>query len=278
MEPKVAIVTGASSGIGKEAARALMRAGYVVYAAARRTDAMKDLEAEGARVHHLDLTQDDSIAGFARAVVAEAGRIDVLVNNAGYGAYGAVEELPMKEARAQMEVNLFGLAQMIRAVTPVMRAQRSGRILNVTSIGGKIWSPLGGWYHASKFAVEGLSDALRNELRPFGIDVVIIEPGGTKTEWTDIAVESMKRTSGQGPYKPLVDAWVNLAKHQDATASPAQIAKVIAHAATVRRRPRARYVAPALGSVFLFLKWMLTDSAFDWVLSLMFRLPKTIPA
>jgi len=272
---KVAIVTGASSGIGKEAARGLLRAGYVVYAAARRTEAMKDLAGEGARVHHLDLADAASVLAFARAVLAEAGRLDVLVNNAGYGAYGAVEEVPMQDARDQMEVNLFGLAQMIKAVLPSMRAQRSGRIVNVTSIGGKLWSPLGAWYHASKFAVEGLSDALRNEVRPFGIDVVVVEPGGTKTEWTDIALLNMRRTSGEGPYKPFVDAWAALAQLEGTFATPAQIAEVIVRAAT-SRRPRTRYVAPFAGRVALFLRWLLSDRAFDWVSARLFRLPRVL--
>lgn len=189
-EKKVAVVTGASSGIGRETVLSLINAGYQVHAGARRLDAMRDLESAGAYLHHLDLTRSESIDSFVTEVIKLSGRVDALINNAGYGAYGAVEDIPLSAAREQMEVNLFALAHLIKAVLPTMRKQRSGRIINVSSIGGKLWSPLGGWYHASKFAVEGLSDALRNELRPFGIDVIVIEPGGVKTEWTSIMLDN----------------------------------------------------------------------------------------
>lgn len=141
---------------------------------------MKELEAAGAHIHHLDLTKPDSIETFVAQVVQQSGRVDVLVNNAGYGAYGAIEDVPMSIARDQMEVNLFALARMVQLVLPTMRRQRSGRIINVGSIAGKLWSPLGGWYHASKFALEGLTDCLRNEVRPFGIKVSLIEPGSVR--------------------------------------------------------------------------------------------------
>src|SRR6202000_1010235 len=131
--------------------------------------------------------------------------IDILINNAGFGSYGTVEDVPMKDARYQMEVNLFGLARLTQLILPYMRAQHSGKIVNVTSIGGKLATPLGGWYHASKFAVEGLSDSLRLELKQFGIDVIVIEPGGIKTEWADIAGENMKKASGSSAYKTLVE-------------------------------------------------------------------------
>src|SRR5262249_21079377 len=192
-DKKVAVVTGASSGIGRETVLSLIKAGYQVHAGARRLDAMRELENAGAYLHHVDLTNPENIDAFVAGVLRLGGRVDVLVNNAGYGAYGAVEDIPLSAAREQMEVNLFALAHLIKAVLPTMRKQRSGRIINVSSIGGKLWSPLGGWYHASKFAVEGLSDALRNELRPFGIDVIVIEPGGVKTEWTSIMLDNRLR-------------------------------------------------------------------------------------
>jgi len=163
-DKKVAVVTGASSGIGRETVLSLIKAGYQVHAGARRLDAMRELENASVYLHHVDLTNPENIDAFVAEVLRLGGRVDVLVNNAGYGAYGAVEDIPLSAAREQMEVNLFALAHLIKAVLPTMRKQRSGRIINVSSIGGKLWSPLGGWYHASKFAVEGLSDALRNEL------------------------------------------------------------------------------------------------------------------
>ena len=177
----VALVTGASSGIGAATARRLARAGFVVYGAARRLDRLAALEGEGVRPLALDVTDDASMVAAVERVVAEQGRIDVLVNNAGYGSYGAVEDVPQEEARRQIEVNLFGLARLIQLVLPAMRAQGSGRIVNVTSMGGRIATAFGGWYHASKHAVEGLSDSLRQEVARFGIDVVVIEPGGIRT-------------------------------------------------------------------------------------------------
>jgi len=274
-EQKVVIVTGASSGIGRETVLQLVKSGYQVHAAARRLEAMSDLKNAGAYVHHLDLTSPESIEAFAAHILNLTGRVDVLVNNAGYGAYGAIEDVPMTAAREQMEVNLFGLAQLIKAILPTMRKQRSGKIINVSSIGGKVWSPLGGWYHASKFAVEGLSDALRNELRPFGIDVVVIEPGGVKTEWGGIILENMKKASGAGPYQPIVDAWTKASSVEAGQATPTQIAAVMVRAAN-SPKPKPRYVAPTSGRIFLLFRWLLSDRAFDWLMGKVFRLPATI--
>ncbi len=274
-ESPVAIVTGASSGIGKSVARKLIEKGYRVHAAARRTDAMADLATLGARVHHLDLTKPESIDAFAAAVLAEGDRVDVLVNNAGYGFYGAVEEIPMAEARAQMDVNVFGLAHMTQLVLPSMRRRRSGRILNVTSIGGKIWSPLGAWYHASKFAVEGFSDCLRNEVRPFGIDVVLIEPAGTATEWTGVALDNARKVSGAGPYAAILDGASAMFKSEQGQQSADDCASAIVHAATVAK-PKARYATSPAARVILFLRWLLPDAAFDGLLGRVFKIPKRI--
>src|SRR5580693_5463406 len=200
---KTAFVTGASAGIGEATARALLAAGYRVFAGARRLDRMAGLAAAGATLLKLDLTDDASIVAAVNTIKNEAGRIDVLVNNAGYGSYGALEDLPLDEGRRQFEVNAFGLARLCQLVLPMMRAQRSGKIVNVTSIGGKIWEPLGAWYHATKFAVEGLSDCLRMELKAFGIDVIVIEPGAIRTEWGGIALESLLGRSGESAYGPF---------------------------------------------------------------------------
>ena len=191
----VALVTGASSGIGAETALALRDAGYTVYAVARRTERMADLAERGIRTFAMDLTDDATITAGVERVLSEAGRIDLLVNNAGYGSFGAVEDVPLAEARRQFEVNVFGLARLIQLVTPGMRERHLGRIINISSIGGKIYEPLGAWYHATKFAVEGLSDCLRVELAEFGIRVVIVEPGPILTEWNALARESMLASS-----------------------------------------------------------------------------------
>ncbi len=259
---KVVIVTGASSGIGKKTALRFLKEGYEVHAGARRLDAMRDLEQQGAHLHALDLTNGESIDAFVAEVVVQSRRIDVLVNNAGYGLYGSVEEVPMSAARHQIEVNVFGLAHMIQATLPIMREQGSGRIINITSIGGKVWSLLGSWYHASKFAVEGFSDSLRNELRPFGIDVVVIEPGAIKTEWPTIAVENVRKMSGNGPYRELAEATAHLFMSEGVSASPQVIADVIWHAASTRH-PKARYAAPFVANVIIGLRRVLSDRLFD---------------
>ena len=186
---KIAFVTGASSGIGEATVRRLLAGGYKVFAGARRLERMASLGSIGAVLVPLDLTDDGSIVRAVEFIKSQAGRIDVLVNNAGYGSYGALEDVPLEEARRQFEVNVFGLARLCQLVLPMMRAQKSGKIVNVTSIGGKIWEPLGSWYHATKFAVEGLSDCLRAEVDRLGIDVIIIEPGAIRTEWAAIAMK-----------------------------------------------------------------------------------------
>ncbi|MFD4506570.1 oxidoreductase, partial [Streptomyces sp. NPDC058457] len=192
---KTALVTGASSGIGEATALKLQSLGYTVYAAARRTDRLQKLADRGIRPLAMDVTSDDSMqAGVAR-IVAETGRIDVLVNNAGYGSYGAIEDVPLSEGRYQFEVNVFGAMRLAQLALPHMRARKSGTIINVTSMGGKIHTPLGGWYHGTKFALEALSDCLRLETKPFGIDVVIIEPGGIATEWGTIAADGLRKAS-----------------------------------------------------------------------------------
>jgi short-subunit dehydrogenase len=157
---------------------------------------MKDLESDGIRVLQLDLTDEDSIEACVKSIIEREGRIDILVNNAGYGSYGAIEDVPISEARRQFEVNLFGLARLTQAVLPSMRAKRFGRIVNISSIAGKIYTPFGAWYHATKFALEGFSDCLRLEVEPFGINVVVVVPGGIKTEWGTIAAEHLRKTSG----------------------------------------------------------------------------------
>lgn len=174
-------------------AQELKSAGFKVYAAARRVDRMADLEKDSITPVALDLTRDGSIAACVNTILSREKSIDVLVNNAGYGSYGAIEDVPLEEGRRQFEVNLFGMARLIRLVTPTMREQHYEKIVNISSMGGKIWTKFGGWYHATKYAVEGLSDCLRMELQPFGIDVVVVEPGGIKTDWGLIAAENLKK-------------------------------------------------------------------------------------
>lgn len=263
---KVALVTGASSGIGAATARRLARAGWIVYGAARRVDRLAELEPDGVRPLALDVTDDAAMVAGVEKILAEEGRVDALVNNAGYGSYGSIEEVPLEEARRQIEVNLFGLARLTQLVVPGMRERGSGTIVNITSIGGKITTPFGGWYHASKFAVEGLSDALRVELAPFGVDVVIVEPGAIATEWGDIAMESGRKVSGDGPYAELVE---KMASSMDGSVTrlasdPDVVARAIEKAVTANR-PRTRYAVGFGAKPILAARRVLPDRAMDWI-------------
>jgi NAD(P)-dependent dehydrogenase (short-subunit alcohol dehydrogenase family) len=262
---KVVLITGASSGIGKEAARTLKKTGSVVYGAARRSEMMKDLESDGIRVLQLDLTDEDSVEACVKSIIEREGRIDILVNNAGYGSYGAIEDIPISEARRQFEVNLFGLARLTQAVLPSMRAKRFGRIVNVSSIAGKIYTPFGGWYHATKFALEGFSDCLRLEVEPFGINVVVVEPGGIKTEWGTNAAEHLRKTSGSGAYAEAANKAANSMRRAyqgDRLSPPSLIADVILEAATARK-PRTRYAVGFGAKPMLILRRWLSDRMFD---------------
>jgi NAD(P)-dependent dehydrogenase (short-subunit alcohol dehydrogenase family) len=262
---KAAFVTGASAGIGEATARALLAAGYRVFAGARRLDRMAGLAAAGATLLKLDLTDDVSIVAAVNTIKNEAGRIDVLVNNAGYGSYGALEDVPVDEGRRQFEVNAFGLARLCQLVLPMMRAQRSGKIVNVTSIGGKIWEPLGAWYHATKFAVEGLSDCLRVEVAPFGVDVIVIEPGAIRTEWAGIARDGLLQMSGGSAYAELAKRHARMLATADTSslASPPEVvARTIVRAVTARR-PKTRYATGGGARTILFLRKILSDRMFD---------------
>jgi len=264
MTGKVALVTSASSGIGTEMALALIARGFTVYGAARRVDRMKAVVDHGGHALPLDLTDEQSIAACLAAVLRAEGRLDVLVNNAGYGSYGAIEEVPLEEARRQFEVNMFGLARVTQLALPVMRKQGSGHVVNVSSMGGKIFTPLGGWYHATKHALEGCSDALRLEFSPFGTRVIIIEPGAIATEWGGIAHESLLAISGEGPYRAQAQAFARLlASSGGKNAShPRVVARTVLRAISARR-PRARYAVGAGAVPFILARRLLSDRAFD---------------
>jgi NAD(P)-dependent dehydrogenase (short-subunit alcohol dehydrogenase family) len=270
---KTVLITGASSGIGEETVKRLISAGYTVYAGARRLDRMKSLADAGARLLALDVTDDSSMTAAVKTVMQETGRIDVLINNAGYGSYGALEDVPPEEARRQFDVNMFGLARLTQLVLPAMRAQRSGRIVNISSIGGKFGEAFGCWYHATKFAVEGLSDSLRMELHPFGIDVVVIQPGATHSEWAKIAHDSLIKYSGDGPYGKAASAHAKMmeAGHQGSIpAPPSAVAKSIVQAVQ-SRNPKTRYATGGLARTMLLMRRVLSDRAFDAVFRMIER-------
>jgi NAD(P)-dependent dehydrogenase (short-subunit alcohol dehydrogenase family) len=265
MSTKIALVTGASSGIGEATALKLQALGYTTYAAARRVHRMEHLTRSGIRPLAMDVTDDEAMQSAVSQIIAEEGRIDVLVNNAGYGSYGALEDVPLSEARSQFEVNVFGATRLTQLVLPHMREQRSGTIVNITSMGGKIYTPLGAWYHATKFALEAISDCLRMEVKPFGIDVIVIEPGSIRTEWGGIAAEKVRAVSGSGPYAPQGNAMAEALSSEAAqrlSSPPELIARTIARAVTARR-PRTRYAVGSGAGPLIFLHGVLPNRWFD---------------
>ncbi|RKT56075.1 oxidoreductase [Saccharothrix australiensis] len=266
MTAKVCLVTGASSGIGHATALELLRAGHVVYGVARRLRRMDPIRAAGARALAVDVTEEDDLRRAVDTVLEEQGRIDVLVNNAGIGLHGAIEDVPLDQARNQFEVNLFAPARLVQLVLPRMREQRSGRIVNVSSIGGEIALPLGAWYYASKHALEAYSDTLRQEVRPFGVDVVLIQPGIIRTEFEDGTARELREISGRGAYREVAEAMAARAETQLGAGSRASDPSVVARAivrAAGAHRVKPRYAVGYLAGTLLRLNRFLPDRAFD---------------
>ena len=268
-QEQVLLITGASSGIGKETALLAKQHNFKVYACARRTEQMQDLAQAGIEVLFLDLMIQESITQCVTTFLQKEGRIDILINNAGYGLYGAIEDVPLDKAKEQFQINLFSLASLIQLVLPSMRAQKSGKIINVGSIAGKVWTPFGGWYHASKFALEGFSDCLRLELKPFGIDVVLIEPGGIKTDWGHIAAQNLQQISANGAY---AQACMQTAKSMEQNytdnmlSPPSLIAKTILKA-ILAKRPKTRYLIGFMAKPMLFVKRIFGDNIYDAIVA-----------
>lgn len=254
--------------MGKDIALRLIAEGNIVYGAARRLDRMTDIVAAGGSAIELDVTDETSISKAVGRIISEQGRLDILVNNAGYGQYGALEDVPIADARRQFETNLMGPARLTQLCLPHMRARNFGKIVNISSIGGKLALPLGGWYHASKFALEGYSDALRNEVAGFGITVIVIEPGGIQSEWEAIAAEEAERLSGQGAYREMVASFRKLRGRK--APPPRVISDLVVKALTVRR-PAARYHGGLMAGPLLFLKRWLSDRMFDRLIMSAFK-------
>lgn len=263
---KVALVTGASSGLGKAFASALLNEGLSVYAAARRLELMADLATRGATPIKMDITHEDEVKAALERIEREQGGVDVLINNAGFGMFGAMEDTTIDDARYQFEVNLFGLARLTQLVLPSMRQKRAGKIINISSMGGKVYTPLGSWYHASKHAVEGWSDCLRLELSPFNIDVVIIEPGVIATEFGDVMTAPMLKRSGSGPYSKMADAVAASMKALETRgASHPQVIVDLVLKSVRAVKPKTRYAGGKYARPMLFIRKWLGDRVFDRV-------------
>ncbi len=265
MNKKVIFITGASSGMGKETAKSLIQQGHIVYAAARRIDQMSDLKTLGGHPVQMDVTNENDIQKVVDTIIKENGKIDVLWNNAGYGLYGAVEDIPVEEARKQFEVNLFGLAAVTQKVIPYMRKAKSGTIINTSSMGGKMYTPMGAWYHASKHAVEGFSDCLRLELKPFHIDVVVLEPGIIITEFGDVMLQNINKFSAKGAYASLTNKLVSATKKMYESG---QGSKSVVISKTVTKiinsnNPKTRYRVGLWAKPMVWMRIYLGDKLFD---------------
>ena len=276
---KAVLITGCSTGIGRATAELLASKGWTVYATARKPETIRDLASRGCQILALDVCDDASIQAAVAAVEQAEGAVGVLINNAGYGQEGAFEEVPMEQVRRQFETNVFGLTRLTQLVLPGMRRQRWGKIVNLSSVGGRLTFPGGGFYHATKHAVEALSDALRFEVRAFGIDVVVIEPGTIKTRFGDTAIDSIHSvTQSSSPYAAFNTAVA--AKVREAyegpmarlAAGPEAVAAVIETALTARR-PKTRYPVTAGAHIVLGLRRWLSDRAFDAFLRTQFKSP-----
>jgi NAD(P)-dependent dehydrogenase (short-subunit alcohol dehydrogenase family) len=282
VEPsRAALVTGCSSGIGRATALRLAEKGYQVWATARKKESLAHLAEKGCRTLSLDVTVEGSMAEAVRAIEAEAGAVGILVNNAGYSQSGAVESVPIDRVRAQFETNVFGLVRLTQLVLPRMRAQRWGRIVNLSSMGGRLVFPGGGYYHATKYAVEAISDALRFEVRGFGIAVVLVEPGLIKSNFGEAAVAAMGAPDGSAddPYSAFHQAVATSTKESyekgflsKLTGTPEDVARVIEKAVS-KANPKARYTVAGSAKLLLGQRALLSDRAWDRFLRTNFPSP-----
>ena len=270
---KVILVTGASSGMGKDFALELLKKGHTVYGLARRVEKMNDIVEAGGKAIAMDITDEAQIEKAVNQVMSEQGKVDVLINNAGYAVYGPVEEVPIDAARRQFEVNMFGLASLTQKIIPGMRENKSGTIINISSMGGKIYTPFGAWYHATKHALEGWSDCLRIELKQFGVDVVIIEPGGIATEFGDVFVDNFKGNAESGPYAESVQKIMVSTKemYDKGQLSPPGVITNLIMKAVNSSKPKTRYVAGSFAKPMMFIRKYFGDRAFDSLLKRQFQ-------
>src|SRR5689334_19524699 len=277
---KAVLITGCSTGIGRATAERLADRGWTVYATARRPETIEDLRAKGCKTLALDVTDEQSMETAVREVEAAEGAVGVLVNNAGYSQSGAVESVKLDDVRAQFDTNVFGLIRMCQLVLPGMRRQGWGKIVNVSSMGGKLTFPGGGIYHGTKHAVEAISDALRFEVRGFGVDVIVIEPGLIKTQFGDAAVSKIESgTTGDGPYAEFnaAVAEATAGAYEGPLAKlgggPEVVARKIEKAIS-RRRPKTRYPVTPSARMILGIHTILPDRGWDAFTATSFPRPK----
>jgi NAD(P)-dependent dehydrogenase (short-subunit alcohol dehydrogenase family) len=276
---KAVLITGCSSGIGHATAELLAREGWTVYATARKPETLSDLERAGCRTLSLDVADEDSMAAAVDAVTAAEGAVDVLVNNAGYSQSGAVESVPMEQVRRQFETNVFGLIRMCQLVLPGMREQHWGRIVNLSSMGGRLTFPGGGMYHATKYAVEAISDALRFEVRGFGVEVIIVEPGLIVTNFGDTAAASVGPGHVGGPYASFNRDVARATEHvyrgplAKLGGGPEVVARTIAGALKADR-PKTRYPVTASARLMMGQRRLMPDRVWDLIMRTQFPTPK----
>jgi len=274
---KAVLITGCSTGIGRETAEHLARKGWKVYATARKLESIEDLRSSGCELLALDVTDEDSMQRAVSAVEEAEGAVGVLINNAGYSQSGALESVSMDQVRRQFDTNVFGLIRMTQLVLPRMRDQGFGRVVNVGSMGGKLTFPGGGLYHATKYALEALSDALRFEVKGFGVDVVLIEPGLIKTRFSDTAVGSIADVD-EGPYAHFnhaVAAGTAGAYNGPMArlgAGPDAVAKKIEKAISADR-PKTRYTVTPSAKLLMGQRRLMPDRAWDAMMRAQFPQP-----
>jgi NAD(P)-dependent dehydrogenase (short-subunit alcohol dehydrogenase family) len=277
---KVALVTGASSGIGKATAIALQASGYITYATARHPHALTLLQALELHPLQLDVTDEESMRAAIHTIEAENGGVDVLVNNAGYGEMGPIEEISMERVRRQFETNVFGLIRLSQLVLPSMRRQGWGRIVNVSSMGGEFTTPLAGIYHASKYAVESISDALRFEVEPFGVDVIIIQPGAVRTPLAEATVQAI-HSLPDSPYTAQLEGFQRMAeaniRQGSAVLEPEDVASVIVEA-VMAEQPLTRYKVGVLAEQMVMMRRHFSDRDWDAMFRHQFGLPESVKA
>ncbi len=276
MQSKAVLITGCSSGIGYATAELLAEQGWNVYATARKPDAISVLEAKGAKLLPLDVTDEQSMSEAVQTVTQAEGAVGVLINNAGYSQNGAIESVSMEDVRSQFETNVFGLIRMCQLVLPGMRAQRWGKIVNLSSMAGRLTFPGGGLYHATKHAVEAISDALRFEVAGFGVDVVVIEPGLITTNFAATSAGSIQESDG--PYaefnrkvaKATEDAYTG--PMSKLGGGPESVAKAI-HSALEAKRPKTRYPVTPSARLMMGLRRVNPDRVWDLMMRAQFPRP-----